>query len=330
MIESGACSTSSILSGESEVGPLAFTTRVRLGASVYTSPQGSKNTLTDDWWELRMRILKSIWLTVNPSKTARPIVPPIPPAANRQAGQSIGHKTPSRRLESRKCNGDFAPTILGERQGFRELYNFVVFGPMSSRTVLRSLVCSILLLGTMPSLGQASFSPDGTLEKDSSQADWYSKQLKALHEPSLWELSKAKKTQTYRFLWLRTFHHPIAIRLDVEADGNSLLTTKISSGQGGYEPGRLIRNSTRKLSKEQTEWFLARIEELQFWSLPTKEAEEPNVINLDGAEWILEATKNGDYHLVERWSPDKGAVHALGIIMLIDLAKLKLLYQEVY
>jgi len=45
---------------------------------------------------------------------------------------------------------------------------------------------------------------------------------------------------------------------------------------------------------------------------------------------ILPRSKNGDYHLVDRWSPDKGAVHALGIIMLIDLAKLKLLYQEVY
>lgn len=122
----------------------------------------------------------------------------------------------------------------------------------------------------------------------------------------------------------------LPFRLDVKPDGSSLLTTKISSGQGGYEPGRLIRNSIRKLSKEQTERFLARIEELQFWSLPTKEAEEPNVINLDGAEWVLEGTKDGDYHLVDRWSPDKGAVHALGIIMLIDLAKLKLLYQEVY
>ena len=192
------------------------------------------------------------------------------------------------------------------------------------------LVSLFLLIVATPSIGQTTFFPDGTLSKDSSHADRYSKHLKALHEPSLWESSKTKKTQTYRFLWLRTFDHPIAIRLDVEADGSSLLTTKISSGQGGYEPDRLIQDRSRKLKKEQTDWFLGRLEELQFWSLPTKEADQPNVVNLDGAEWILEATKNGDYHLVERWSPDKGAVHALGIIMLIDLAKLKLLYQEVY
>jgi hypothetical protein len=201
---------------------------------------------------------------------------------------------------------------------------------MPDRAGVRILVCSIFLIAATLSFGQSGFSPDGSLGKDNPLPEWYSKHLNALHEPSLWESSKTLNAQTYRFLWLRTFDHPIAIRLDVKPDGNSLLTTKISSGQGGYEPGRLIRNSARKLSKEQTAWFLARIEELHFWSLPTKEAEEPNVINLDGAEWVLEGTKDGDYHLVDRWSPDKGAVHALGIIMLIDLAKLKLLYQEVY
>ncbi len=201
---------------------------------------------------------------------------------------------------------------------------------MPDRAGVRIFVCSTFLVAATLSFGQASFFPDRSLGKDNPHPDWYSKHLNALHEPSLWESSKTQKAQTYRFLWLRTFHHPIAIRLDVKPAGNSLLTTKISSGQGGYEPGRLIRNSTQKLSKQQTAWFLARIEELQFWSLPTKEAEEPNVINLDGAEWVLEGTKDGDYHLVDRWSPDKGAVHALGIIMLIDLAKLKLLYQEVY
>ena len=40
--------------------------------------------------------------------------------------------------------------------------------------------------------------------------------------------------------------------------------------------------------------------------------------------------KDGTYHVVDRWSPDKCEVHSLGIMMLIDLAKLKLLYQEVY
>ena len=65
--------------------------------------------------------------------------------------------------------------------------------------------------------------------------EWYSKQPKALDEPSLWTLSKTQKEQSYRFLWLRTFHHPAAVRIDV--NGTSRLTTKIASGAGGYAPG---------------------------------------------------------------------------------------------
>lgn len=198
------------------------------------------------------------------------------------------------------------------------------------RACFQTAVCFLCLIAAPFSVGQVSFFPDGSLDEDAVHGDWYTKHLKALHEPSLWESSKTQKTQTYRFLWLRSFHHPIAVRLDLKLDRRSLLTTKISSGHGGYEPGRLIKNRRRELNKEETDWFLGRIEELKFWSLPTKEPEEPNVIRLDGAEWILEGIKDGEYHLVERWSPDKGAVHALGIVMLIDLAKLKLLYQDVY
>ncbi len=49
-----------------------------------------------------------------------------------------------------------------------------------------------------------------------------------------------------------------------------------------------------------------------------------------GAQWLAEAVKDGQYKVVDRWSPEKGPIHTLGIVMLIDLAKLKLLYQEVY
>lgn len=91
----------------------------------------------------------------------------------------------------------------------------------------------------------------------------------ALEEPSLGESSKTQKTESYRFLWLRTFHHPVAIRIDVNADGTSRLTKKISSGAGGYAPGKLIENDTMALTKEQADWFLREIEGNKFWQLPS-------------------------------------------------------------
>jgi len=191
-----------------------------------------------------------------------------------------------------------------------------------------------LSLWTVVCFGQTSYFPVGILDEnpqaDKALRESYSKFLTALQEPSLWKSSQTRKIQSYRFLWLRSFDRPISVRLDVQPDGTALLTTRMTSGKGGYEPGHLIEHRTKKLTKEQTGWFLDRIEELKFWSLPTSPPKDPNLVGVDGAEWVLEGIKNGQYHVVDRWSPDKGEVRTLGIVMLIDLAKLKLLYQDVY
>ena len=204
----------------------------------------------------------------------------------------------------------------------------------SSKSGFRSCVLAVLLLGASLCFAQSSYFPASVLGEnakvDTLKIEWYSKFLTAMREPSLWEASKTQKTQTYRFLWLRSFDHPVSIRLDVKADGTALLTTKVSRGQGGYEPGRLITNRTQRLDRERTSWVLGRIEELKFWTLPTNPPPDPDVVGVDGAQWIFEGVKDGTYHVVDRWSPEKGEVRSLGIMMLLDLARLKLLYQEVY
>jgi hypothetical protein len=203
-----------------------------------------------------------------------------------------------------------------------------------SRGPFRRCLCPFLLLLTHWCFGQIVYFPAGVLgdgsREDTFKIQWYSKFLAAMQEPSLWESSKGQSGLTYRFLWLRSFHHPVAVRLDVKRDGTAVLTTKISSGHGGYEPGRLIMNRTQRFGKEQTTWVLDRIAELKFWNLPTNPPPDPNVVGVDGAQWIFEGAKGGTYHVVDRWSPEKGEVHALGIMMLIDVAKLKLLYEDVY
>ena len=132
-------------------------------------------------------------------------------------------------------------------------------------------------------------------------------------------------------MWLRSFHHPVSIRLDISTNGTAVLTVKISNGAGGYEPGRLINNRTQRLGHDLTQRVLNRIEELKFWTLPTEPPPpDPNVFSVDGAQWIFEGVKSGAYHAVDRWSPDKGEVHSLGLLMLLDVAKLKLSDREVY
>jgi hypothetical protein len=134
---------------------------------------------------------------------------------------------------------------------------------------LLSVAVTGLLFLCPAKASQTDYFPSGTLD-DTAQSSlfkeqWYSDQLRALKEPSLWELSKTQKSQIYRFLWLRSFHRPISVRLDIHEDGTGLLTTKATDGQGGSKPGGLVLNKTRILTKEQTNWALDRIKEVGFW-----------------------------------------------------------------
>jgi hypothetical protein len=189
----------------------------------------------------------------------------------------------------------------------------------------------VLLMFGSSSEAQSRYFPPGSLDDSPRLAqfhyDWYVKHLEALDEPSLWSLSKTQKEQSYRFLWLRTFHHPVAIRIDVNADGTSRLTTKMTSGAGGYDPGHLVQNETSKLPKEQTDWFLGKIEDNKFWELAPLDKSR---MGLDGAQWVIEGVRDGSYHVVDRWSPHDGPVRVIGLLMLKDLAKTKIPAKETY
>lgn len=153
--------------------------------------------------------------------------------------------------------------------------------------------------------------------------------IKALEEPSLWELSQKSQQEVYRFLWLRSFLHPIAIRVEVQPDGSGTLTVKETDGAGGYGPGKLIQNRTSIIPKDRLESFLGIVDRLKYWDLPTK----PNsrVLGLDGAQWIIEATKTGRYKIVDRWSePKDEPIHEIGTLLMNQLAKLQLPRKDTY
>ncbi len=207
---------------------------------------------------------------------------------------------------------------------------------------MRILPCSLAVILVGAAVGSVGeYFPAGILGSSEQEhrflSDWYSQHLTAMREPSLLAVSRQDRgAEVYRFLWLRTFHHPIAVRLTVRKDGTGLLTSRETNGEGGYKPGKLIRDVTTTLSRNDTAWFCGIIEDLGFWNLPTRQPESVAadgavLVGLDGARWIMEATKAGRYHIVDRWSPPaRDPVHTLGITLMIDLAHFKLLYQDVY
>jgi hypothetical protein len=160
----------------------------------------------------------------------------------------------------------------------------------------------VLLAPAQVSRPPIKYFPDSSLDlrRDHFKRDWYSTQLNALQEPSLYQMGKVSNSESY--LWLRTFHHPVAVRADVKPDGTGMLTTKITSGAGGYRPGTITENRSQLLSKEQISTFLAKVDDVQFWKAPNPVNDQRGT---DGSQWIIEGLKNGRYHVVDRWSPAK-------------------------
>jgi hypothetical protein len=113
----------------------------------------------------------------------------------------------------------------------------------------------------------------------------------------------------------------VAIRLFRSEEGRWLLTTKVASGAGGYEPGRLTTNATRELKASEAEQILSFVApDADFWKMRSAEAEEPSSdgsvsvsVHADGAQWIMEVLDGKTYHVVDRWSPGSGLIHDLGM-----------------
>jgi hypothetical protein len=154
---------------------------------------------------------------------------------------------------------------------------------------------------------------------------WYSKHLKVMGEPSLRSESYISTLQIYRFTWLRTFHHPVAVRLTIMKDGTGELFAKLTSGAGGYEPGLLIENRMTTLTSSQVKSFLNHLNKSEFWEMTSKLPPEGE----DGAQWIIEGVKNRKYHLVDRWCPKPGEFREAAIT-LINLSGLQKIGIERY
>jgi hypothetical protein len=138
-------------------------------------------------------------------------------------------------------------------------------------------------------------------------AKFYSSSLAAMQEPPLSSI-KDKNSETYRFLWLRSFHPPVSIRL-YRAKNQSYIIVKQLSGVGVPEngaaifPKTLTVNETRPISEAEWEHFQELLKKSGFWLIPT---EDGKPIGLDGAGWLLEGVKSGQYHVVDRQSPEQG------------------------
>lgn len=152
--------------------------------------------------------------------------------------------------------------------------------------------------------------------------NWYSRHLKALEETVL---SDTLQINVYRFTWLRTFHNPVVIRLEKNNDSVKLFW-KVTDGQGGYDPGKIIVDKNKALTNEEWQDIETGIQSINFWEMPTTES-KTGFVGLDGAQWILEGKSPGKYHYVDRWSG--GAIKEF-CLKLLKLTDLEIKPKEIY
>jgi hypothetical protein len=72
------------------------------------------------------------------------------------------------------------------------------------------------------------------------------KYLTAMREPNLLQQHLASSQQVFRLIWIRTFHHPVAVRMVIGPGETGTVYVKELSGQGGYTVGRLIKEKAPK------------------------------------------------------------------------------------
>jgi hypothetical protein len=187
----------------------------------------------------------------------------------------------------------------------------------------RALTTVILLACTTVVAGEpVQYFPKSLFDK--FVVGWYTSHLTAMNEPSLFQMIPNRDAHSYRFLWLRSFHRPIAIRLDIGKRAGGILTVKELSGAGGYDPGMLRLKTIVPMTAAEVSSFLSAVSDIGFWNLPTR---EPNLGGLDGAQWVLEGVHAGQYHVVDRWTPREGPYRELCLKL---LAASKLVVDDVY
>ena len=107
--------------------------------------------------------------------------------------------------------------------------------------------------------------------------------------------------------------------LEINTDRSAELSVKGLMGIESLYTKELAKSKSFKISKTAVKKFLDYLEKADFWNMPQNEPPR----GLDEADWIIEGTKNGKYHIVDRWSPEEGPFREAALY-LVKLTQLKI------
>lgn len=126
-----------------------------------------------------------------------------------------------------------------------------------------------------------------------NQHDLFSEELAFFKEPVL---NQKNNEKVFRFLWLRSFHVPILIRLE-NSNHACMLKVKVARYNDSVQQFISFKETTKKIGVRQWNTFKRLLSGIDFWSMVSQDYHEQAA---DGAIWLLEASDKGRYKVVER------------------------------
>ncbi|MBS1999608.1 MAG: hypothetical protein JSS86_24955 [Cyanobacteria bacterium SZAS LIN-2] len=147
----------------------------------------------------------------------------------------------------------------------------------------------------------------------------FTKVLTSLREQPLQSLPDSSRSSVYRFVWLRTFHNWISIRVEHNQDGTTRVYAKELDRRGNAQIKPLLVDRELEWSDEQYNRFVDKVQVMQFWTTPSVLTITIRDLYTDGAQWILEGAERGRFHFVERGPatlPRNHALKELGLFLL--------------
>ena len=180
-------------------------------------------------------------------------------------------------------------------------------------------------LATSCSFAQTFF-PPGALP-DSSVIR-YTRFLKALHEPSLFELaSHDRSAEAFRLLWLRDNDRPASIRFAIKPGGTGWFYRRMTGGTGSTQPTGLRDRGMSWSWKSRTASFLKTVDDAGFWTLSEG---APDLQGVCRSHWILEGVRGGQYRVIDRCSPGEDDLIRVIGVRAMRLANLKVHGRQIY
>ncbi len=125
---------------------------------------------------------------------------------------------------------------------------------------------------------------------------------------------RVQRAEAYRFIYLRSLHPPIIVRIELLRGSKMHLYVKVGditergdAWRFDYEKDRQLRDFEVK----QVQKFLYGLDLLSMEAFDLSEES-----GFDGSTSAFELIRNGKHHFVSKWSPSEGPLYYFGVYLL--------------